>query len=462
MKKFIAFFVFLFVGIAFLSCDKATTTTSRITSNIIQTTEQIITTQETTEQITTTQAVTTATTSNPVTTMAPITTVPTTTVATTTVTTYLEKELFFLGVLGAGTIDSPYLVETTEGVSYFKSVRTNYDSPTPTYELGFLNDGVFTLATSSDVLGIDLSKSTNSSLKFDALTRGVYCVRISDDDLETVYVQVTVLEYIVDFSQTLKVLAIGNSFSVDGMEYLYKIAANYGIPNIILGNLYIGGASLSTHVNSITNNLNNYVYMKNTNDTWTYHDSTATLLDGLIDEDWDVITIQQVSSDSGMPATYNSDLETLIDYVVQNKTNPFASLAWHMTWAYQQDTTHGGFLNYSSDQLTMYQAITATVQEKIVSRDDISFVIPSGTAIQNLRTSFMGDNLTRDGYHLSMDIGRFTAGLTWFKQITGLSIENISYKPSGVTEADFLAIVEAVNNAVEYQFVVTNSTHTTG
>ncbi|MBI9009196.1 MAG: hypothetical protein JEZ05_04120 [Tenericutes bacterium] len=73
MKKFIAFFVFLFVGIAFLSCDKATTTTSRITSNIIQTTEQIITTQETTEQITTTQAVTTATTSNPVTTMAPIT-----------------------------------------------------------------------------------------------------------------------------------------------------------------------------------------------------------------------------------------------------------------------------------------------------------------------------------------------------------------------------------------------------
>ena len=37
----------------------------------------------------------------------------------------------------------------------------------------------------------------------------------------------------------------------------------------------------------------------------------------------------------------------------------------------------------------------------VISQFDSS----TGTAIQNMRTSYIGDNLTRDGYHLSIPMG---------------------------------------------------------
>ena len=82
---------------------------------------------------------------------------------------------------------------------------------------------------------------------------------------------------------------------------------------------------------------------------------------------------------------------------------------------------------------------------------------PTGTTIQNLRTSYIGDNLTVDGYHLSIDKGRFAAALTWFSKITGLPIDGITYKPDGVTEQDLLNIKAAVNNAIASPYTVTNS-----
>jgi hypothetical protein len=128
-----------------------------------------------------------------------------------------------------------------------------------------------------------------------------------------------------------------------------------------------------------------------------------------------------------------------------------------MTWAYQTGSTHPDFVRYSNNQLTMYNAIISAVGEKILTRDDIEDVIPSGTAIQNLRTSFIGDTLTRDGYHLSYDLGRYTAGLTWFMKITHFSIDDIEYKPEGITDSEFLAIKEAVINAVFHPYEITNS-----
>ena len=39
----------------------------------------------------------------------------------------------------------------------------------------------------------------------------------------------------------MKVLAIGNSFSVDSMEYLFYILKDLGQTDIFLGNLFVGG-----------------------------------------------------------------------------------------------------------------------------------------------------------------------------------------------------------------------------
>ena len=45
---------------------------------------------------------------------------------------------------------------------------------------------------------------------------------------------------------SLYILAIGNSFSVDAMQYLYQILQELGYRDIYLGNLYIGGCTLQT------------------------------------------------------------------------------------------------------------------------------------------------------------------------------------------------------------------------
>ena len=45
----------------------------------------------------------------------------------------------------------------------------------------------------------------------------------------------------------LKILTIGNSFSVDCMEFVYQIAKAAGVEKIKLGNLYISGCSLGKH-----------------------------------------------------------------------------------------------------------------------------------------------------------------------------------------------------------------------
>ena len=113
----------------------------------------------------------------------------------------------------------------------------------------------------------------------------------------------------------------------------------------------------------------------------------------------------------------------------------------------------------------MYNAITSATQKGILEahKDDFAGVIPSGTAIQNLRTSFFGDTLTRDGYHLSYGIGRYTAALAWFKALTGADLDSVTYIPTeyGYTlgEKAILAAKEAVNYACSYPFEISESTY---
>ena len=434
MKRFITVFMIAIFGVVFVSCGAVETTTTNTTTSTTTETSTISTFETSTEQITT--------------------------LTSEGVTTLESIDFAFDGYIGDGTFENPFIINMMINDTFNKTINFHILNNHLVYEEGILLGDEFHPITDDEFIGLDLEGSNDFSLVLQALKIGVFYIRISSIGAEATYIRVNVEEYSIDFTKNLKVLAIGNSFSVDAMEYLYKIANDYGIPNIILGIMYIPGASLEKHVESITYELNDYVYYKNANDSWVYEDSSATLLDGLMDEDWDIITIQQVSGYSGLPSTYNEDIDTIINYVNENKTNTLAKIVWHMTWAYQEDSTHPDFYRYSSNQLTMYNAIVLAVQEKILTRDDIDFVIPSGTAIQNLRTSFIGDTLTRDGYHLSLEIGRYTAGLAWFQQITGFTIEGIEYRPVNIDYNEFVAIIEAVMNAVSNPYIITTSTYT--
>ncbi|MBQ7225199.1 MAG: DUF4886 domain-containing protein [Clostridia bacterium] len=258
-----------------------------------------------------------------------------------------------------------------------------------------------------------------------------------------------------DADGALKILAIGNSFSVDSMQYIYQVAEAAGVEKIVLGNLYIGGCTLATHLSNATNDSGAYTYYTNTNGTWEttggYKISTAVKSD-----DWDFISFQQASGYSGIADSYD-DLEALIKIV--EPMNPSARLVWHMTWAYQQNSGHSDFSKYGKDQMTMYNAIVNAVKTKILTNGSIEIVIPVGTAIQNARTSYVGDTLTRDGYHLTEDFGRYIGSLAFVKALTGLSIDGISYKPSGVDASEALIAIEAVNNANKKPYEVTSSAY---
>lgn len=103
--------------------------------------------------------------------------------------------------------------------------------------------------------------------------------------------------------KSLKVLAIGNSFSVDAMTYLYQVAKAEGVDEVVLGNFFVGGCSLKQHADFMRSGEPAYRYDKCTDGTWVETPGT-TLLTGLLDEQWDVITMQQASHDSGVVNTF--------------------------------------------------------------------------------------------------------------------------------------------------------------
>ena len=260
---------------------------------------------------------------------------------------------------------------------------------------------------------------------------------------------------------TLKVLAIGNSFSNNTTEYLYDIAKAEGVTDIVIGRLYISGCSLAKHVENAKSNAAAYIYYKNNSGKWERIES-ASLLYALQDEDWDIITMQQASGASGVKETYIGTVDQRVSYVNENKTNPNARLVWHMTWAYQEGSTNSGFIAYYNDQLIMYTKITEAVQQVIEPMSAFHSVIPVGTAIQNVRTSYIGDNLTHDTYHLN-DLGKVIGGYTWYAHLTGKPLQAINLTEVNstftLTDSEKAVIIEAVNAAIETPYAVTQSTN---
>ena len=248
--------------------------------------------------------------------------------------------------------------------------------------------------------------------------------------------------------KSIKILAIGNSFSDDAMTYLWHVLRAGGVEEVVLGNLVIGGCPVSLHADHIASGAAAYMYGKNTDGVWRWE--TGQPFDrGLLDEEWDVITLQQASHDSGLPETYARQTE-IIDYVNRNKRNPTARLYWHMTWAYQSDSTHPAFPRYGRDQAAMYAAILGAVESEILPNSAYAGVIPAGVAIQRLRATPVGDTVTRDGFHMSESHGRYAVALTWANTLCGIDPADVDWIPAAFADAirpDLAYIREAVRES---------------
>ncbi|MCM1177227.1 MAG: DUF4886 domain-containing protein [Clostridium sp.] len=296
--------------------------------------------------------------------------------------------------------------------------------------------------------------SDGNRAELTALQGGRAVILVYLEECETVTARATVqVEHQGD--GILRILAIGNSFSQDAVEqYLYELFRNDG-QEVIIGNMYIGGCDLEKHYNNINADKAAYEYRKVVKGQKT-NTKNFKISDALADEKWDYVSIQQASGLSGKYETCSPYLPDILNYV-RSHSRSDVKILWHSTWAYASSSNHADFPKYGNDQMTMYNAIV-DVARKVMDNPafGVDILVPSGTAVQNGRTSSLGDTFNRDGYHLETTFGRYTSACTWYEAITGKDVTENSWAPSTVAETKKGIAQNAAHNAVAEPYRVTD------
>lgn len=265
-----------------------------------------------------------------------------------------------------------------------------------------------------------------------------------------------VVAYTINASSgdTIKVLAVGNSFSIDAVEnHLYQLGQADGV-TFIIGNLHISSCSLEKHWANVENDKSEYSYRKIGVTGEKVTTPGVSLLQGIRDENWDYISFQQNSANSGFHETHLPYLTRLVGHAKEHAVNPDVTFLFHQTWAYASDFERESFEKYNNDQEYMYESIVKA-SRKAAKKAGIKTFVPSGTAVQNGRNSFIGDRFCRDGLHLTMDMGRYTAACTWFEALTGKTSVGNAYVPSAITPLEAITVQRAAHKAVQEPFSVT-------
>lgn len=230
----------------------------------------------------------------------------------------------------------------------------------------------------------------------------------------------------------VRILSIGNSFSVDAIENHFHELASAAGRKVIVGNMYIGGCSLEKHLRNAKENISAYTYYKRGLDGKNRRTKQVSLETALADEQWDYVSFQQQSGLSGIYRSWEESLPALVKYV-KARVPEDAVMMLHQTWAYDQISQNKGFVRYDNDQMKMYHAIVDAVT-RISDKSGIKMVIPCGTAVQNARTTSLADFVCRDGYHLNKVYGRYIAACTWLYKVLGVNPVGNSYAPEGMSQ----------------------------
>ncbi len=216
----------------------------------------------------------------------------------------------------------------------------------------------------------------------------------------------------------MNILSIGNSFSQDAQRYLHSIARADGF-DLSSFNLFIGGCPLSLHYRNMLSEDRAYTLEMNGQSTR----FKVALKEALLNRNWDVVTIQQVSQESPNYETYQPYLNELMNYV--RLCVPKAKILVHQTWAYEQDSRRlNEELGYS-DQMDMFRDLKVAYGK---AAQDIGAdgIIPSGEVFQALLASGI-EKVHRDTFHASLGLGRYALGLLWYTVLTGRDIDGITF-----------------------------------
>ena len=297
-----------------------------------------------------------------------------------------------------------------------------------------------------------------------------------DGGADTIFykdVQVEVAPHVV--TDTLRVLSIGNSFSLDALSYVPFIMKAVA-PQIYLklGVMYIGGGSLENFYNAL--DANGYGYY------WSYGAQPwderldVSMTETVQSQLWDVIVLQQQSDASRYYSTYQPYLSQIIDWLDEKITWQH-DYAWLITPSYPDNLPQ---LAPDTTSAQMFERILQCVGN--VQHDTgIQLLLPCGTAIQNARTTPL-DSLGDQGHlfdylHLQegvpclIEAYAATAALlasyglsdnvwadtTWIDQqwLRAKNIQEINGEPVGMSEENRAIAKQCAIKAIEDPLSIT-------
>ncbi len=187
---------------------------------------------------------------------------------------------------------------------------------------------------------------------------------------------------------TIKLLTIGNSFARDATKYLPGMA-KAGNHDFLLFQANPGGCSMEAHAKWIEAHKLDpespagkpYPAMFTPWRNAVPKGKKYSLAEILQAEDWNYVTIQQLSSLSCKPETFEPYAKTIIDCIRENA--PGAEILVHQTWAYRED--YPGFADGTFTQAKMFDQLQAAYTG-LAERYGLR-VIPVGEAFQRARST---------------------------------------------------------------------------
>ena len=205
---------------------------------------------------------------------------------------------------------------------------------------------------------------------------------------------------------SVRVVVLGNSFSIDATTYLRDLVASAGLDTtrICVYNGVINGGSISDWVE---------LYNSGQNKTFTKMAGSGPDLlwapvSDVLQRRWDVCVLLQSSAVSYSWDSFEGVLDEMVSIVRANCPVKNLVMAYAMPWSHTIDSHPREFDGNVKCAIRL-------------SRDYGMRVIPVGIAVQNARNTHLDNGLylTRDKWHLCHGVGRYIAACTWFQVLFG-------------------------------------------
>jgi len=241
----------------------------------------------------------------------------------------------------------------------------------------------------------------------------------------------------------LKVLMIGNSFSICNLWQMPQVAESMG-KKLDIVSLYIGGCSLERHWNNVVAASTNATFKPYRFDRITYgkhvvEKGAVNIPDALAMDKWDVVTLQQASHFSWDPATYHPWGDNLVAKI--RELAPQAKIVVQETWSYPPWDKR--LRKFGFDQVEMYARLH-DAYAAFAGKYGFD-VIPVGTAAE-----FAPDRntlFTKPDFHFNRT-GEYLQGLVWTAKLFGVDVRSCAYRPSWLDAARADELKAAAMDAV--------------